>query len=191
MLPSTEATEFAPNAYIRITPDNVVRLWVTRSEMGQGVRTTLAMMLVEELEADWAAIQLEQASPSPRFQGIRLRTSGSGSSVGTWKPLRTAGATAREMLLTAASQKWGVDRRTCRAENSKVVHIPTRRTYGELSAAAAALPVPQKVPLKDPKDFRLIGKRVKRVDGAHIVQGRARAELPGVCLRRFAAKSPS
>ena len=76
---------FEPNAYISISPDNVVRLWITRSEMGQGVRTALPMMLAEELETDWSQIQLEQATPGGRFKGIRLRTSGSGSTVGTYK----------------------------------------------------------------------------------------------------------
>ena len=85
------ASGFQPNAYIHISSDNVVRLWVTRSEMGQGVRTTLPMMLAEELEVDWQQIQLLQATTSEQFKGIRLRTSGSGSTVGTYPALRKAG----------------------------------------------------------------------------------------------------
>src|SRR5580704_17810278 len=102
------AAVFSPNAYIEITPDNVIRLWVTRSEMGQGVRTTLPMMLAEELEVDWTQIHLVQATTSAQFKGIRLRTSGSGSTVGTYATLRKAGATAREMLVAAAAESWKV-----------------------------------------------------------------------------------
>src|ERR1700683_5495944 len=85
------ASGFETDAYISITSDNVVRLWITRSEMGQGVRTTLSMMLAEELEVDWPSVRLEQAVTGARFKGIRLRTSGSGSPVGTYNSLRTAG----------------------------------------------------------------------------------------------------
>jgi isoquinoline 1-oxidoreductase subunit beta len=169
------AAVFEPSAYIRITPDNIVHLWITRSEMGQGVRTTLPMMLNEELEADWAQIQYEQAMPGGRFNGIRLRTSGSGSTVGTYAALRKAGATAREMLIAAAAEKWNVKPSVCRVEQGKVVHILSGRksSYGELAEAAARQKVPGNPPLKNPGDFRVIGKRRKRTDGAAIVTGRA------------------
>jgi isoquinoline 1-oxidoreductase subunit beta len=171
-LPNT----FEPNAFISITSDNVVRLWVTRSEMGQGVGTVLPMMLAEELEADWSRIQLEQAMPGGRFKGIRLRTSGSGSTEGTYKVMRTAGATAREMLIAAAAEKWKVDPSTCSAVNGRVQHRPTGRTltYGELAASAAQQTPPANPPLKDPKDFRIIGKPTKRLDSNLIVTGRAK-----------------
>lgn len=178
--------EFAPNAYIRIGPDNVVRLWATRSEMGQGVRTALPMMLADELEVDWETIVVEQASPSSRFKGIRLRTSGSGSAVGTWNPLRKAGAAAREMLITAAAQRWNVARTACTAAQSAVVHTKSGRklSYGELATGAAAVPVPQDPPLKAKKDYRYIGKPVKRLDGKAIVTGTAKygldVRLPGM-----------
>jgi isoquinoline 1-oxidoreductase subunit beta len=166
---------FEPNAYISITPDNVVRLWITRSEMGQGVRTTLPMMLAEELEAGWSQIQYEQAMPGGRFKGIRLRTSGSGSTVGTYNALRKAGATAREMLIAAAAERWSVDASSCRADQGTVVHLATGRklTYGELAAAAARQRVPDNPPLKHPKDFRIIGKPLNRIDGRTIVTGQA------------------
>ncbi len=169
------AAVFEPSAYIRITPDNTVRLWITRSEMGQGVRTTLPMMLNEELEADWAQIQYEQALPDGRFKGIRLRTSGSGSTVGTYAALRKAGATAREMLIAAAAEKWNVEHSACRAEQGKVIHILSGRksSYGELAETAARQKVPGNPPLKNPGDFRVIGKWRKRTDGASIVSGRA------------------
>ena len=171
-----EATAmFEPSAYICITPDNTVRLWITRSEMGQGVRTTLPMMLNEELEADWAQIRYEQALPGGRFKGIRLRTSGSGSTVGTYSALRKAGATAREMLIAAAAEKWNVEPSTCRAEQGKVIHTLSARKsrYGELAEAAARQKVPGNPPLKNPADFRIIGKRRKRTDGVPILTGKA------------------
>jgi isoquinoline 1-oxidoreductase beta subunit len=167
--------EFAPNAYIRVGSDNIVRLWATRSEMGQGVRTLLPMVLADELGADWEKIVIEQASQEPRFKGIRLRTSGSGSAAGTWKPLRTAAATAREMLISAAAQQWKVDPQSCRAEHGQVIHVSSgrKRSFGELAAVAARLPAPAKPKLKDVKELRLIGKRVKRADGKAIVSGSA------------------
>jgi isoquinoline 1-oxidoreductase subunit beta len=169
------ATLFEPNAYISITSDNIVRLWVTRSEMGQGVRTVLPMMLAEELEADWSRIQLEQAMPGGRFKGIRLRTSGSGSTEGTYKAMRTAGATAREMLIAAAAERWKVESSACSAAIGSVIHGPTGRTlsYGELAASAAQQPPPKNPRLKDQKEFRLVGKPIKRTDGNAIVTGRA------------------
>ena len=134
--------DFSPNAYIQIQPDNVIRIWVTRSEMGQGVRTTLPMMLADELEADWSQIQLEQASTVPRFKGIRLRTSGSGSTEGTYKVMRKAGATARTMLIGAAAEKWGVEAAACQARSGTVVHAASGRklSYGALAQAARTSP---------------------------------------------------
>src|SRR5262249_51924640 len=107
---------FAPNAYIRIAPDSGITFWVTRSEMGPGVRALLPMVLAEELEVDPDSIHREQAVPGPRFKGIRLRTSGSGSSSGTFRALRIAGASAREMLIAAAARTWQVEVGSCRAE---------------------------------------------------------------------------
>jgi isoquinoline 1-oxidoreductase subunit beta len=171
--PAAAAGAFEPNAYIRIAPDNVITLWVTRSEMGQGVRTNLPAALAEELEVGLDQIRLEQAMPGARFKGIRLRTSGSGSSSGTFLALRRAGATARDMLISAAAEIWNVDRLSCHAERGAVVHSASGRklTYGELAASAAKLPVPANPPLKDPKDFRLIGKALKKADGPAIVRG--------------------
>lgn len=166
---------FAPNAFLNIHPNNKITIWVTRSEMGQGVRTALPMMLADELEADWSTIELKQASPGVAFKGIRLRTSGSGSVYGTWFPLRNTGAAAREMLTSAAAARWNVEPETCRAEKGSIVHEPTGRrlNYGELCEAASKLPLPEKPVLKDAKDFRFIGKPMKRVDGAAIVSGKA------------------
>ena len=167
--------DFAPNAYIQIHPDNSIRLWVTRTEMGQGVRTTLPMMLADELEGEWSQIRLEQAATVPRFKGIRLRTSGSGSTVGTYNTLRKAAATARVMLIGAAAEKWGVEPATCHAQSGAVTHPASGRkaSYGQLADAASRRPVPENPPLKDPKDFRFIGKPMKRTDGNAILTGKA------------------
>jgi len=175
VLPGESLSTFQPNAFVTITSDNTVTLWMTRSEMGQGVRTNLAATLADELEVDLAKVLLEQAMPGARFKGIRLRTSGSGSSSGTFGALRKAGATARAMLVEAAAQRWGVDPSTCRAELGAVVHTATGRrfTYGDLAEAASKLPVPQNAPRKDPKDFRLIGKPLRRIDASPIVTGKA------------------
>ena len=107
--------------------------------MGQGVRTTLPMMLADELEVDWSQVQLVQAPTIPRFKGIRLRTSGSGSTVGTYNALRKAGATARAMLIAAAAEQWSVPPDTCRAQAGTVTHLASGRkaTYGALAESAA------------------------------------------------------
>lgn len=174
-LAASEPVVFNPNAYITITRDNVITLSVTRSEMGQGVRTTLPMMLAEELEADWTQIRLIQATTTPQFKGVHLRTSGSASTVDTYNALRKAGAAAREMLIAAAASSWQVEPAVCRARDGAVIHPASGRqlTYGELAAAAAQQPVPKDPPLKHQKDFLFIGKPRNRTDSAAIVQGRA------------------
>src|SRR4051812_10337330 len=175
-----------PNAHLRVAPDGTVTLWVTRLEMGQGVRTLLPMILAEELEADWARVRIEQASPGARFKGIELHTSGSGSSSAAYRRLRVAAAATREMLVSAAASAWSVDASSCRAERGSVLHIATgrRRGYGDLAAAAARQPVPATPALKDPSTFSLLGKPMKRVDGPAIVAGRAQygidVRVPGM-----------
>ena len=194
-IPELEAGErllrtalFEPNAYLSIASDDTVTIFVVRHEMGQGVRTLLPMMVAEELEADPTRIRLEQAVTGPRFAGIRLHTSGSGSSRGTYEVLRKAGAAAKEMLVTAAAERWGVAAATCRAESGAVIHHGSGRclTYGQLAEAAAAQPVPEEPRLKDPADFRLLGTPMRRVDGPDIVTGRARygidVRIPGMCV---------
>lgn len=176
LLHAAEATlAFEPNAYIRIAPDNSITLWVTRSEMGQGVRTNLPAALAEELEVGLDQVKLEQAMPGARFKDIRLRTSGSGSSSGTFMALRRAGAAAREMLISASAEHWQVDRAQCRAERGAVVRGDSsiKLTYGELADRAAQLPVPKDPPLKKAAQFRLIGKPIPRADGPAIVDGQA------------------
>ena len=164
---------FSPNAYLKITPDNKVTIVVARSEMGQGVRTSLPMILAEELEADWKQIEIEQAGASTLFGD--QTTGGSASVRTTWDPMRKAGAAAREMLISAAALKWGVARASCKAENGAVIHAASNRraTYGELASKAATLPVPTDVPLKQAKDYKLVGKPIARLDSPSKVNGTA------------------
>ncbi|MGH7500350.1 MAG: molybdopterin cofactor-binding domain-containing protein [Longimicrobiales bacterium] len=170
-----KAATFAPNAFVRIDPDDTVTIWVAKAEMGQGVRTSLPMIVADEMDADWSRIRILQADAHPDRYG-RMTTVGS-SSVrnGAWTPLREAGAAAREMLLAAAAARWGVGAMDLRTENGRVLHDGTGRsaTYGELSEAAAALPVPAQPQLKSPGAFRLIGKRIPLVDTHAKVTGQA------------------
>src|SRR5437660_5918942 len=171
----TGAADFAPNAWLRVGSDGIVTLTVDKSEMGQGSQTGLAMILAEELEADWSKVRLGPVPENPAAWSRTMRTGGSNAIRSSWQPLRKAGATAREMLVTAAAETWQVDRATCRAEQGAVIHVPTGRRlrYGTLAARAAALPVPSEAPLKDPKDFRLVGTRVARLDTPGKVDGSA------------------
>ena len=165
---------FAPNAFLKIAPDGKITIAVARSEMGQGVRTSLPMILADELDADWKQITVEQAGTDTTIYGDEL-TGGSASVRVSWTPLRQAGAAAREMLITAAATQWGVPRSACTTENSVVTHTASSRrlSYGELAARAATLPVPSAPTLKDAKDFKLIGKPTPRTDAAAKVEGSA------------------
>ena len=167
------AISFRPNAWLRIDRAGRTTLVVDKSEMGQGARTALAMILADELEADWTRVEVEHARPGPDFP--EMHTAGSGSVIESWKPLRQAAATARVLLITAAAREWKVPEVECRAESGTVVHVTTgrRRSYGELVAAAAALPVPKDAPLKEARDWRIVGQPTKRVDGPRIVTGAA------------------
>jgi isoquinoline 1-oxidoreductase beta subunit len=164
---------FSPNAYLRITPENKITIVVARSEMGQGVRTALPMILAEELEADWKQIEIEQAGASTLYGD--QTTGGSASVRTTWDPMRRAGAAAREMLISAAALTWGVPRSSCAAQNGNILHGASKRqlSYGELALKAAALPIPTDVPLKQSKDYKIVGQRLARVDTPSKVKGEA------------------
>lgn len=163
---------FSPSAWIHITPDNGVRIVVSKSEMGQGVRTSLTMLVAEELEAHWSAIRVEQAETDSVYG--EQRTQGSSSVRTMWFPLRRAGATAREMLVTAAAQSWGVARTACHAEDGWVIHEDSGRRvrYGEVASAAASLPVPKNVALKNKEQWRLLGRPLRQLDAPSKTQGR-------------------
>ena len=176
--------EFSPNAYLRITPDGKIMIVVARTEMGQGVRTSLPMILAEELEVDWKQISIEQAGASTLFGD--QTTGGSASVKSTWDPMRKAGASAREMLITAAALEWGVPRSACKAQNGSVWHsgTGTSLSYGALAGRAAALPVPTDPPLKQAKDYKIVGQRIARIDTPAKVTGTAQFgidfRLPGM-----------
>ena len=193
-----EPSPFAPNAWLRIAPDDSVLVIVDRSEMGQGVVTSLPMLLAEELEADWSKVKIEFAPADKAYINplFGLQGTGGSSSVrAAWTPLRKAGAAAREVLIAAAAQRWAVKTTECRAENGAVVHTKTKRRlrYGQLAARAATLPVPTDVPLKDPKDWRIAGKPTKRLDAAVKTNGRAKFGIdtwvPGLRIA-VVARSP-
>jgi len=166
------------NAWIHIGTDDLVTILIDKSEMGQSILTGLAMIAADELDCDWKKVRTEFAPADKVYFNPRFGVQGTGGSSGTptsWDPLRKASATARAMLLAAAAQKWGVNPSECRAENSTIVHAPTKRslTYGSLAEAAAKLPVPQDVSLKAPSEYHLIGKSTKRLDTPLKVNGSA------------------
>jgi isoquinoline 1-oxidoreductase subunit beta len=167
---------YKANAWISIASDDRIALLTEIPEMGQGTRTANAMMLADELEADWSTISVEQAPTIPAVYK-HLGTGGSGGTAGTWEPMRQAGAQARAMLLAAAAAQWNVPPSECQASNGSIIHTPTRRRlrYGELvQAASALLPIaPEQAPLKDPRNFRYIGKPMARVDTPSKVNGAA------------------
>lgn len=165
---------FSPSVYLKIDSNGVVTVIVHRSEMGQGVKTALPMLIAEELEVDWENIVIEQADADTKYGS--QSTGGSTSVRRNWEPLRVAGATAREMLILAAANKWKVNTSECFAENGFVINKKTNKkfSYGELVEDASKLPVPQNVKLKDPKDFKLIGKRIHRVDTPDKIYGKAK-----------------
>src|SRR2546425_4273532 len=173
------AAVFEPNVWVKIGADDTVTIMLSQLEMGQGVMTSMPMLVAEELDVDWNKIKTEwvPADPkygNPNFGGAQL-TAGSNSVRGMWKLLREAGGTARAMLVTAAAQTWEVAENTCSTEKGEVIHKATgrRARYGSLVDKAAALPVPKDVSLKDPKDFRLLGKTMPRLDIPEKVNGRA------------------
>jgi len=188
---------FAPNAFIRIGTDGRVTLIMNQVEMGQGTYTSMPMLLAEELEVGLDQVQLEHAPPDEKLYaipGFGIQMTGSSTSVRMlYEPLRRAGATARIMLVAAAAQTWNVDPASCRAQRGVVTHTPTGRKlgYGTLADKAATMPVPARVALKDPKDFKLIGTPAKRLDTPAKVNGTAQfgidVRLPGMRIATVAA----
>lgn len=171
-----QAAPFKPNAWITLARDGTVTLTCGRSEMGQDVYTSLSMLLAEELAVDPRRVKVVHAPADPAYVNTMIGaqiTGGSTSVREAWVPLRQAGATARVMLVNAAAALWKVPAADCRAENGAVLHGSRKAPYGTLAAAAAKLPVPQNVPLKDPAHFTVIGKALPRLDGADKARGRA------------------
>lgn len=166
----------APNAYVHVAPDNTVTIWLAKSEMGQGVYTGLAQILAEELDVDPHKLRIEfapaDAAYNSPFAPMQF-TGGSLSITSSYTPLRQAGATARAMLLAAAAQRWGVAADQLRTFGGEVHGPAHRATYGELAEDAARLRPPRNAPLKDPADFRYIGRPLRRLDSLPKVTGRA------------------
>jgi len=169
--------KFAPNAFIRIDPAGKTTLVMPQVEMGQGVYTSVAMILAEELDADYQQVVLEHAPPNDKLYGnpvFGIQVTGNSNSIRAfWKPLREAGAAARAMLIQAAAQQWKVDPASCTAADGQVRHSGSGRKlgFGSLAGAASRLAPPKNPPLKDPKNFTLIGKSLKRLDTPHKVDG--------------------
>lgn len=160
------------NSYLSIAENGVITIASPNPELGQNIMTSFPMIVAEELDADWKSVRVVQAPLDNRFE--RQLTGGSGAVPHSWKRLRNAGATARHMLISAAAQKWKVPAAECTASESFVIHGKTGRKlgFGELAAAAAGMPVPPEVRLKDRQDFRLIGKAVKNVANHDIITGK-------------------
>jgi isoquinoline 1-oxidoreductase subunit beta len=188
------AGTFEPNIWVKIAADGTVTMTLTQLEMGQGVMTSMPMLVAEELDVDWNAIKLEWAPAdakygNPDFGGQQL-TAGSNSVRGMWKVLRQSGATARAVLMTAAAQTWGVAENSVSTEKGEVVHRASGRRlkYGALVDKAAALPAPKAVTLKDPKDFKVLGQSLPRLDIPAKVNGTAEFGLdvkrPGMLVAR-------
>ena len=183
-------TIHTPNAWVHIADDNTITLISARSEMGQGVYTSMPMLIAEELNVDVRTVQVVIAPPNTKLYGNALLggpqlTGGSTSVRDGWEKLRVAGAQVREMLLTAAAAKWNVDAKSLKAENGTVTGPGGKKaTYGQLAAAASQLPLPEKVALKEPADFRIVGKRTRRLDTPAKVNGTAEfgmdVKLPGM-----------
>ena len=189
---------FAPNAWVRITPDGVVTVLINKSEMGQGVATGIPTIVADELDADMNNVRYEFAPADEQYIDpvYKIMITGGSTSVNhMWLPLRTAGATARAMLVAAAAQQWSVDPSSCTTKSSAVYHAPSNRsvTYGSLVNAAAKLPVPTNVPLKKADQFTEIGKRRARLDLHSKVNGSAKygidVVVPGM-LYAAIARSP-
>jgi len=167
-----------PNAWVQIGSDGRVLIRVPSSEMGQGVMTALPMLVAEELDAAWESVSAEHAPVHPAFTNPLMgtqATGGSSSVRGFWNLAREVGAAGRELLLRAAAETWGVDRQSCHTEPGLVVHAASGRrlTYGQLAAKAATLPVPDEVVLKDPGQYRIIGRPMRRLDTPAKVDGSA------------------
>jgi isoquinoline 1-oxidoreductase subunit beta len=176
--PDDTAGKFAPNAFIRIDRSGKTTLVMPQVEMGQGTYTSISMILAEELDADFAQVAVEHAPPSDKLYAnptFGIQVTGNSNSVRSfWKPLRNAGASARAMLVQAAAQQWQVDSATCTTAKGEVLHAASERklAYGELVDAANTQIPPKDVGLKDPKDFVLIGKPLKRLDTPDKVNGK-------------------
>jgi isoquinoline 1-oxidoreductase beta subunit len=181
------AAPFAPNAFLRVGEDDSVTILLSHSEMGQGIWTALSMLIAEELDADWSKIKVQHAPAAPAYAHTAFGMQLTGGSSSTWSEFdryRQAGATARSMLVAAAAARFGVPASDCRTENGFVIAGTRRARFGELAGAAARLTAPATVALKDPKDWKIIGKPTRRLDTPEKTTGRAEfgmdVQFPGL-----------
>jgi isoquinoline 1-oxidoreductase beta subunit len=186
---------FAPNAFLKIDSNGLITLMSPNPEVGQGIKTSMPMLVAEELEADWTKVVVEQ-TPLNTTLYTRQVAGGSGSIRSSWEPFRKAGAAARQMLIEAGARTWQVSIDECYADKGMVIHKPSgnKLGYGELAAKAVKIAVPPEIKLKDPKDYKLIGTRVRNVDTRSIVTGQS---LYGIDTKRegmlyaFVARPPA
>lgn len=195
--PAAEAKGFTPNAFITIDAKGAVTIIGKQPEMGQGTKTSLPMMIAEELDVAWSSVKIEQADVDTNLYGSQS-AGGSRSTPNNWEPMRRAGAVGRAMLVAAAAETWKVDAASCSTDAGQVIHAASGRklSYGQLAALAATMPVPDasKVALKDPKTFKIVGKPHGQVDNPSIVTGKPLfgidTHLPGMVHAAF-EKAPA
>ena len=166
------AESITSNAFLSIAPNGIITIFSPNPEIGQGIKTAFAVIVAEELEADWKNVVVKQANLEPKKYERQL-TGGSGAIKHSWERLRKAGATAKQLLIEAAAQKWSVDASTCKAENGFIISSTGQKlSYGELSEAASKLPIPKDIKLKNKEDFKLIGQTTKSVDNQDVLTGK-------------------
>lgn len=173
VLDSANIASLEFNSYLSIAPDGLITIFSPNPELGQNIMTSFPMIVAEELDADWTKVSVKQAPFDPKKYDRQL-TGGSGAIPHSWKRLRTAGATARSLLIAAAAKRWNVDPSECTAANSFVVHTKTgnKLGYGELAEEASKMPVPENITFKKREDFKLIGTRVRNVENKNILTGK-------------------
>ena len=188
-VPASDSAAFAPNAFVRVGTDGQVTVVANHSEMGQGPYTSIAMIVADELDADWKRVRVEAAPVDPVYNHPVFGAQATGGSTTTWVEfgrLRSAGAAARMMLVQAAAETWGVPPTECKAESGTVVHGEKRLSYGELAEKAAKLAPPAEPTVKDPKDWKIIGRPTPRLDTPDKTTGKAvfgiDVSLPGMLV---------